>query len=693
MRIFIGLCFFLFFLPQAGGCNGVLYVSWVSPEQTPNKVDKYEKLEIGVASPFAISNQIQQFFETQKHGLNPFNPDQINLEAIFTAPSGKSKRIYGFYYQPYSRDLKNDVWIPHTTNLDWRIRFAPDEEGEWNMSVKMTSADGEINILEKSLVFSCTPTKNKGYLTAEKGTRFLTYSETKEPFFATGHNVTHASYDEYSPRDAQRHYTWLRQLADNGANFFRLEMGGQTFLPDWNSPTNYNTKLAEMWELDRLMDSIHHWGLYFIMFRHHVELETAHSDWPIVQWDKNPYKTTFGITRQEYFTDSEMLRLQKNTLRYIFSRWGYSVNFAFYGYSEIDNFYKDYMKENNLNEKEALTTITSWLKEHKEFYTQPSENGGLGYDRILFLNTYAALPGAEKSNPGRFVFNLNDVNGIHKYGETKGINYDWNFKEAQLVWEKWKKPFIFEELGYNANYPDGNSDFIALYCCTDIDFNRYTWATSLMGTFGTGMHWWWDRGLHLGEYYRLYNGINYFFNQVDFRAGEFSTIRWRDKRRTKKASLEAYYQRNDGGSYAFGWVSNVTFYWRNLMETDDCLKHIKETGKLVSPCVCEDGIRLGEDTIKADILNPRFEDIFTHTGGPRIFKEGETRMKLKGLKRNKTYEITFYFATREISGVSVQQQTFRASRLGKTSVSLPVLDRQNPGYAFIVKETPILRNQ
>ena len=110
---------------------------------------------------------------------------------------------------------------------------------------------------------------------------------------------------------------------------------------------NYSSKLDEMYAFDKIVELCENNNVYFIVFRHHVELMNSRtnpggSDWSGVSWFDNPYRKALDLQfKKDYFTDSVAKVWQKNSLRYVFSRWGYSPNFTFYGYSEVDNWYKD----------------------------------------------------------------------------------------------------------------------------------------------------------------------------------------------------------------------------------------------------------------------------------------------------------------------------------------------------------------
>ncbi|MBM4027253.1 MAG: DUF5060 domain-containing protein, partial [Planctomycetes bacterium] len=60
---------------------------------------------------------------------NPFDPEEIDLRAVFTAPSGKKWRIWGFYN-------------PSSWAALWMVRFAPTETGTWRYVVAVTTSAG-----------------------------------------------------------------------------------------------------------------------------------------------------------------------------------------------------------------------------------------------------------------------------------------------------------------------------------------------------------------------------------------------------------------------------------------------------------------------------------------------------------------------------------------------------------------------
>src|SRR4051812_34724076 len=89
-----------------------LFAKGAAPEiifirSNSDSVGLYDKFEIGL-------NLKAEF-------INPFNPHEIDISAIFTAPSGKQWNVFGFYN--------------YSLGSVWKVRFAPNETGKWKYTV------------------------------------------------------------------------------------------------------------------------------------------------------------------------------------------------------------------------------------------------------------------------------------------------------------------------------------------------------------------------------------------------------------------------------------------------------------------------------------------------------------------------------------------------------------------------------
>lgn len=80
---------------------------------------------------------------------NPW--EQASFSGVFTAPSGKKFSIDGFFY---------------TTNT-WKLRFAPNEVGQWQWSTRLTSEE-TTGAKTESGSFTVTPASSPGFLRINK---------------------------------------------------------------------------------------------------------------------------------------------------------------------------------------------------------------------------------------------------------------------------------------------------------------------------------------------------------------------------------------------------------------------------------------------------------------------------------------------------------------------------------------------
>ena len=654
MNWFLSTFFLLFYLhgfsqdirPQdISNTDGYRYV-WYSALKTNSRTTKaFEKVEIGVRMPDNIEQKVNQFIRTGSQGINPYDPLEVAIEAVFTSPTGVVSYSNGFYYQPYKRQGRVTTLVPDSTSFHWRIRCSPDEEGEWNVTVKVLVKN--LMTGETTFNFSCIPSNHKGYLVAKStnsaNNRYLHYSKTKEPFFAIGGNITHSSYDfDLTIEDVKRHKMWLGKLADAGGNFYRLEFGAQTYLPDWNKVDDYSSRLREMYLFDEIVDYSQLRELYFILFRHHTEVEQF--------WKINPYvkKYSIGDSPERYFTDKELLRYQHNTLRYIFARWGYSPSFAFYEYQEIDRWVQQLgAAKTGSAEKKYINVFSDWFVSNKRFIRDSIKN-----KTTLMSIAYATTPNYALSKSRRSIFSECDVVTLHKYGSRPTINFESRAVITEKMWRRLHKPVILEEMG-----DDGNQ--IPIYYCTDMTFHADLWATSMMGLTGTGMHWWWDRGIYLQDYQKQYKNVQLFFQGIPLNELALSTQKWRTNNSSKQIYLENYAMLSKDKTTAFGWVKNASIHWRNLYYTDSCIRYLIDHNKGKDYWTYEDGWINNNPDVTFEDPKYVFADGKIHPIENNDFLNKNPQFDIKGLKSNPFqlfkrsrrhwYKIEFFY-TKELNG-------------------------------------------
>ncbi len=293
-------------------------MAWFKPANTPGTVGKYKTMEIGIELPADMKQKVYNFinqYGQPQNRINPFDPDQIDVQVQLTSPSNKVFTRYAFYYQPYKRTASG--FVPDLTDYFFRFRFAPDELGTWKMTIKIVMPNNTING-NYVITFKCVPSNHKGYLVkktfGDDRDKYLYYKETGTAFKGVGMNICHSTYDDnWTADEFDRHVNWITSFANNGGNFMRLELGAQNALPDWKQYNNYNPKMKEMYMYDQLIELLENKGIYFIMFRHHVELKGGSCGWDHVCWQENPYRQAFNLQdRMEFFTNTQVIQWQKN---------------------------------------------------------------------------------------------------------------------------------------------------------------------------------------------------------------------------------------------------------------------------------------------------------------------------------------------------------------------------------------------
>jgi len=124
--------------------------------ETKGEVARYEKLELRV--------------DLKATYQNPYDPDEVDLWAEFTAPSGKVWKIWGFYN-------------PSSWSALWMVRFAPAEVGGWQYVIKVRDREGTAE--SKTGKFSVVAGSSRGFVNIAKNQRYLQNSDGSS-FYGVG---------------------------------------------------------------------------------------------------------------------------------------------------------------------------------------------------------------------------------------------------------------------------------------------------------------------------------------------------------------------------------------------------------------------------------------------------------------------------------------------------------------------------
>lgn len=398
-------------------------VAFIHSNSSLHTVGKYQKLEIGIDYP-QITSQINTFLNdltgTYKPGtssyntafangtvINPYDPDHISVEATFYKPGsavGTSIR-YGFYYKKFDLPQSATDWVeksdnPASPNYDpeaayeWRVRFAPDKIGVWNVEVKIyigASLIGSSGLFS----FNVAPSGEKGIVQVAANNQYLYFSETSDPFVPIGDNIgstkiqgwvnpcstsncngagNNSTSDRRMQADAYQEFTnYINVLTAGGGNTTRLQMMPMGLNIEYEKLCNYSTRDIEMWELDRFIGYVEQKDVFLMLAQSASELNVASGAYqndpnasggtPVINqnWDWNPYRDQYTyctlkkrpgyasppgkqfkgiagvVNPQDFFKNPTAMSFFKKRLRYIESRWGYSPHVYMHEFlQEID---------------------------------------------------------------------------------------------------------------------------------------------------------------------------------------------------------------------------------------------------------------------------------------------------------------------------------------------------------------------
>ncbi len=425
--------------------------------------------------------------------LNVFDPEQIAMDAIFTAPSGECIEVPGFYYRPYQRlrfAAGESEWevVQATGGGVFKVRFAWAEVGDYSYEVVATS-ETESRSLGTG-TFAVAPSDKPGYLRISEAAPGYFQHETGEPYFAIGENMS-VMYG----LGTYNYEAWMTKLAEHGGNHVRvwlcyhMSLLDLEHLPrrqgDGNGLGRYDQAAA--WRADYVLELADQLGIRVML-----TVETANSvnmDRADGAWHRSPYNQANGGPCHEpmdFFTDEEAKRLYRQRLRYLVGRWGYSTSvLAWELWNEVDGA-TGYLDD--------VASVAGW---HEEM-------GAHLRSVDLWAHLRTTSCGWDRGG-----WEMNDVAEIdyvqsHLYcaHDMAGAIHEACEDDAQ-----YGKPYYPGEFGVGEEDKWSDPEGVALH--------NGVWAAMLSGAAGTAMNWSWNV---VDEYdlYRHFAAVAAFASDVDW---------------------------------------------------------------------------------------------------------------------------------------------------------------------------------
>jgi hypothetical protein len=395
--------------------------------------------------------KFEAFLELGNVGIeNPYDPEDIDVYAEFTAPSGRKIRINGFYDNHLDAD-------------QWKVRFSPDETGTYTYRFFVSDVGGQGESAEAT--FESIESEHHGWIRP---------STVNPHYFAHDDGTSYYGVGVYSPwrNDMERFDTYAEHDANlfaiwdityggfvNGTGLIEEELG------------RYNQLKAG--RIDSMLSILEEREiqLMYAIWPHDLFSETV---WA-AEWRNNPYSQLIDV--DDVYSDSLVWEYQKKKYRYMIARFAHSRSMGIW---ELIN---------------EMNGTDGWAHgRHQECYdwVEKCERYFEANDPYNHPVTASFSGGFEEYREE--LYERIDIPNIHMYpaqGWPKAYpadtmrsamyNYAW---ASRRFWDNFEKPAIFGEAGASLAYYSPRED---LY---HVSYHNQIWASLANGLAATPV--WWD---------------------------------------------------------------------------------------------------------------------------------------------------------------------------------------------------------
>ena len=400
-------------------------------------VKTYEKFEV--------------YLDLENVGIeNPYDPEDIDVYAYFTTPSGKKIRINGFYDNHENAD-------------QWKVRFSPNETGEYSYQLYVDDAGGRGESAEAK--FTAIESEHHGWIKPSTVNPHYFVHDDGKSFYGVGVYSPWRNdmqrFDKYAEHDANLFAIWDITYGGfvNGTGLIEEELG------------RYNQ--LKLGRIDSLLTILEERDIQLIyaIWPHDLFSETV---WA-AQWRQNPYSQLIDV--DDVYSDPVVWEYQKRKYRYMIARFAHSRSMGIWELINEMNGTDGWAHGRHQECYDWVEKCNKYFEENDP-YNHPvtaSFSGGFGEYREE-LNQRVDIPN----------IHVYPAQGWEmKYPEDKMRsamhNYAWASKR---FWDSSEKPAIFGEAGADlAYYSPKDKNY-------HISYHNQLWAALTNGLAATPV--WWD---------------------------------------------------------------------------------------------------------------------------------------------------------------------------------------------------------
>jgi|GEM_PF-1577628 len=478
---------------------------------------EFNTYEIGKYQKLQISFNLDREFD------NPFDPEEIRIDAVFTSPAGKLYQIPAFYLVEHQLKVE---WIDYkksngpSRKIDirrylavsegfWQVRFTPDAEGEWLCQIVITAGSASQKYpADAPIKFICMPSPEAGFLNPDPQNPHYLRFDNGNFFFGIGYNSVNTMG---ACLDGEvRSFEIIEKMAAKGGNMAQIDLCQGDYL-EWTTEEQrrypyyqayqnlgrYNQQVAS--QIDRAVALAESLGVYLrFSFYHWADFGENPAD-GAPGFQANPYWSRNGGPCRnpgQFFTDRQAWEFQKNFFRYIIARWGHSTHIICWElWNEVDNTL-DY----------DVNIVGKWHRQAAEYLKS------LDPQHIVTTSTsdVAKAPALFRAFPA-------DIVTFHDYVSFNGdkpFNIVDNMLRDGRIMQPLNKPIIPGEFGYESHV--GMGEFLKLAVdSTGLDLHNQMWTALMSGLASTAMPWGWGKYIDHYDLYYHCAGISRFMAEED----------------------------------------------------------------------------------------------------------------------------------------------------------------------------------
>jgi hypothetical protein len=467
--------------------------------------------QVGLYDKFEATFWIDTEFE------NPFDPEDINIMATFTAPSGKTWSIPAFYSA-----ISDRSWL---TRYAWLVRFSADELGSWSYIINVKDRNGEVTSDTRN--FEVVESEYHGPVKIASNKRYLEYADGT-PFYGVGMWVNNQEKAEV-----------MDELKGFGVNYISYVM---TPLETWASGMGrYDQHVCA--RIDHLINILEERDMQLALnFWFHSYLSETVWGGGNVRWFTNPYQTVTECN--DFYRSEEAWKYQEKLYRYMIARWGYSRSLAIWFIVDEVNGTDGWVSGDS-------TQAGVWVRKVHEYFkandpwNHPTTGTRSGGSTQWWQDAYEAtdLPGREIYEAQGFP--INRTGQIDK-DETHSLTYSYRNYHGQVskLWNGFEKPCLIPETGWDHTFYEMQMPGY------QAQYHNAMWVSLASGASMSPFWWSYSDRLNDNVVTNQMLSLRNFTDQIPF------------SKLTNLAPLEA--ESSEGDAYAiksdqliFGWAVNA----------------------------------------------------------------------------------------------------------------------------------------